>query len=241
MFNWKVFAAEFVGTFALVLIGAGAGASNAGLLGVALAHGLTLAVFVYAFGHISGTHVNPAVTFGLALQGAIKWSDAIFYWLAQCAGAILAGGMLHMVATALGGTIDAGATVGLLTDKFPMYAMMIEAVLTFLLVTTVLNTAVAGRGGNMAGFAIGMTLAAAILVGGPLTGASLNPARTLGTAVFTLPSLAQLNTYVIYLLGPFLGAAAAALLYNFMSKPDSDAEPIKVQAPVRKTAAKSKN
>ncbi|GAB1470410.1 aquaporin [Chloroflexota bacterium] len=175
MFNWKVFAAEFVGTFALVLIGAGAGASNAGLLGVALAHGLTLAVFVYVFGHISGTHINPAVTFGLALQGSVKWSDAIFYWLAQCLGAILAGGMLQMVAVALGGTIDAGATVGLLTDKFPMYAMMIEAVLTFFLVTTVLNTAVAGRGGNMAGFAIGMVLAAAILVGGSVDGRFAQP------------------------------------------------------------------
>ncbi len=239
MFNWKVFAAEFVGTFALVLIGAGAGASNAGLLGVALAHGLTLAVFVYVFGHISGTHINPAVTFGLALQGSVKWSDAIFYWLAQCLGAILAGGMLQMVAVALGGTIDAGATVGLLTDKFPMYAMMIEAVLTFFLVTTVLNTAVAGRGGNMAGFAIGMVLAAAILVGGPLTGGSLNPARTLGIAVFTLPSLTVFNTYVIYLLGPFFGAAAAALLYNFMSKPEFDAELIRAQAPGRKTTTKS--
>jgi len=245
MFNWKVFAAEFIGTFALVFIGAGSGASNAGLLGVALAHGLTLAVFAYAFGHISGTHVNPAVTFGLALQGSVKWSDAVFYWLAQFVGAISAAALLQMVAVALGGTINAGATVGVLTDKFPMYAMLVEAVLTFFLVNTILHTAVAGKGGNMAGFAIGMTLTAAILIGGPLTGASLNPARTLGPAVFTAPSLMVLNTYLIYFLGPLLGAAGAALLFNFMSKPDVAAEPVEVQAPakkavVRKTTAKTK-
>ncbi|HNO94782.1 MAG TPA: aquaporin, partial [Anaerolineales bacterium] len=95
MFNWKVFLAEFIGTFALVFIGAGAGVVQAGLVGVALAHGLTLMVFAYSFGHISGTHVNPAVTFGLALQGVVKWSEAVVYWVAQCLGAISAAGLLH--------------------------------------------------------------------------------------------------------------------------------------------------
>lgn len=235
MFNWKVFLAEFIGTFALVFVGAGAGVVQAGLVGVALAHGLTLMVFVYAYGHISGTHVNPAVTFGLALQGAVKWSEAVVYWVAQCLGAISAAGLLHLAVSQLGGTIDNGATTGALTENYPIYAMLIEAVLTFFLVNTVLHTAVAGKGGQLAGVAIGMTLAAAILVGGPMTGASLNPARTLGTAVYAGPSFGNLNTYVIYLLGPFVGATVAALLFNLFM---SEAKPAEVEAAPRKAPAK---
>src|SRR5215813_4744551 len=87
MFNPKVFVAEFIGTFALVFVGAAAGLYNVGLLGVALAHGLTLAVFAYVFGYISGTHINPAVTLGLAANGNIKWSEAVVYWVAQFSGA----------------------------------------------------------------------------------------------------------------------------------------------------------
>ena len=248
MFNWKVFLAEFIGTFALVFIGAGAGVVQAGLVGVALAHGLTLMVFAYSFGHISGTHVNPAVTFGLALQGVVKWGEAVVYWVAQCLGAISAAGLLHLVVSQLGGTINAGATVGALTDKFPVYAMLIEAVLTFFLLNTILHTAVAGKGGQCAGLAIGLTLTAAILVGGPMTGASLNPARTLGTAVYTSPSLANVNTYVTYLFGPLIGATAAVLIFNVF-KTEAPVAEEEISAPVeapakpatkRKTTAKAK-
>ena len=91
MFNSKVFVAEFIGTFALVFIGAGAAVvGGSGLLGVALAHGLVVTVFAYTYGHISGSHVNPAVTFGLALNNTIKWAEAVVYWAAQFAGAIVA-------------------------------------------------------------------------------------------------------------------------------------------------------
>ena len=248
MFNSKVFLAEFIGTFMLVFIGAGAGASSAaGLVGVALAHGLILAVLFYTFGHISGAQVNPAVTFALALQGALKWSEAVFYWLAQFVGAIAAAGLLHLVASALGGSINASATVGVLTNDYPVFALLVEAVLTFLLVNVYLHTAVAGKGGSMAGFAIGMTMTAAFLVGGPLTGGAFNPARTLGIAIYTAPSLANPYTYVIYLFGPLIGATLAVLLFNFFNKPDVDVEeePVESNAPakatVRKTAARSKN
>src|SRR5215213_2584613 len=95
MFNYKVFIAELIGTFALVFVGGAVGLYNAGLLAVALAHGLTLAVFAYAYGHISGTHINPAVTFGLALNGTVSWADALVYWVAQLAGAILAAYVLN--------------------------------------------------------------------------------------------------------------------------------------------------
>ncbi len=106
MFNSKVFLAEFIGTFALVFVGMSAGITNAGLVGIALAHGFTLAVFVYAYGHISGTHINPAVTWALVWNGTIKWGEAWFYWAAQFAGAILAAFLLKTILTDLGGTID---------------------------------------------------------------------------------------------------------------------------------------
>ena len=217
MFNSKVFVAEFIGTFALVFIGAGAGIVNAGLVGVALAHGFTLAVFAYAYGHISGTHVNPAVTFALALNGTVKWGQAVFYWIAQFAGAILAGFLLNSAVSSLGGDITAGATVGALTESHQIYAMVFEAVLTFFLVNTILHTAVAGKGGNMAGWAIGTTLAFSILAGGPFTGASLNPARTFGTAIFAAPSYSDVYTYVIYFFGPLIGATLAVIVFNFFN------------------------
>jgi aquaporin Z len=217
MFNSKVFLAEFIGTFALVFIGMSAGIVNAGLVGIALAYGLTLAVFTYAYGHISGTHVNPAVTFGLALNGTIKWGQAIFYWVAQFAGAILAAFLLKTFLTTLGGTIDAGATVGALTEKAPVLAMVMEAVLTFFLVNTILHTAVGGKGGEFAGWAVGATLTFATLAGGPFTGGSLNPARTFGPAIFSQPSITNIYIYVIYLFGPLIGSTVAVLVYKFLS------------------------
>lgn len=244
MFNSKLFLAEFIGTFALVFIGAGAGASNAGLVGVALAHGIILAALYYTFGHISGMQVNPAVTFALALQGALKWSEAVFYWLAQFVGAISAAGLLHLIASTLGGSINASATVGVLTNDYPVLAMLVEVVLTFLLVSVYLQVTVAGKGSSLAGFAIGMTLTAAFLVGGPLTGASLNPARTLGPAIYTAPSLANPYTYVIYLFGPLIGATLAVFLSNFLNKPDEEeVEEVQVSVKkvvVRKMTAKAK-
>lgn len=222
MFNSKVFLAEFIGTFALVFIGAGAGIVNAGWVGVALAHGFTLAVFTYAYGHISGTHVNPAVTFGLALNGTVKWGQAVFYWIAQFAGAIFAAFLLKIIVESVGGNINAGATVGALTDKAPVMAMVVEAVLTFFLVNTILHTAVAGKGGAFAGWAIGTTLAFAILAGGPLTGASLNPARTFGPAIFSQPSITSVYTYVIYLFGPLIGSTLAVIVFNFFNETDTE-------------------
>jgi len=217
MFNSKVFLAEFIGTFALVFIGAGAGVAGAGLVGVALAHGLTVAAFAYTFGYISGTHINPAVTFGLAANGTIEWGQAIFYWIAQFAGAILAAFAL----VTFTGDISAGATIGSLTTTAPVYAAIVEAVLTFFLVNAVLHNAVGGNSGPFAGLAIGLTLVVSILVGGPLTGASLNPARTFGPAIFAAPSYANPMTYVIYLLAPLIGATAAALAYSFFTNVDS--------------------
>lgn len=173
--NTKNLAAEFVGTFALIFIGAGALAiGQANLVGVALAHGLVIVVFAYAYGHISGTHINPAVTLGLLIAGEIEFVVAIGYWIVQFLGGILGAVVLNAVlpdAGDLGVTIlGEGVGVG--------QGLIVEIVLTFFLVNTIFNTAVSGKAGNFAGLAIGLTLVLCILMGGPLTRASLNPART---------------------------------------------------------------
>ena len=229
MFNSKVFVAELIGTFALVFVGAFAGIYSGGqdLVLVALAHGLTLAVFVYAFGHISGTHVNPAVTFGLALQGVVDWGKAVVsYWIPQFLGAIGAAYLLQVFIAPLSAEAVAGAaTVGALTDPYPYHAMGLEVLLTFFLVNTILHTAVSGKGGMFSGLAIGLTLTIAILAGGPLSGASLNPARTFGPAVFT-GTWNDPMTYMIYFLGPLFGATIAVLVYQFLSKEQEEMDDI---------------
>jgi aquaporin Z len=217
MFNSKVFVAEFIGTFALVFVGMSAGIVNSDLIGIAIAYGLTLAVFVYAYGHISGAHLNPAVTFGMALNGSVKWLQAIFYWIAQFAGAILAVFFLKTLVESLGADISAMVTVGALTEPQPIFAMVVEAVLTFFWVNTILHTMVGGKGGQFAGLAIGATLAFTTLIGLPFTGASLNPARTLASAIFVGPSLTSVYTYVIYFFGPLLGSTLAVIVFNFLS------------------------
>lgn len=222
MFNPKVFVAEFIGTFALVFVGAAAGLYQVGLLGVALAHGVTLAVFIYAFGPISGTHINPAVTLGLAVNGTVKWLEAVVYWVAQLTGATLAAFFLKTLVDLIDPSVFTGmATSGLLTTDHTYYALGLEAVLTFFLVNAVLHMAVDGKAGQFAGLGIGLTLAIAILAGGPLTGASLNPARSFGPAVFTsaieagVPDFQNPTFYLVYFVGPFVGALLAVLLFQF--------------------------
>lgn len=224
MANPKVFVAEFIGTFALVFVGAAAGLYNVGLLGIALAHGLTLAVFAYVYGHVSGTHINPAVTLGLAANGNIKWGDAAVYWVAQLSGAALAAFLLKTLVSLIDpNAFAAAATNGVLNAEHPYYAMGLEALLTFFLVNTVLHAAVGGKAGPFAGWAIGTTLTIAILAGGPLTGGSLNPARSFGPAIFTqalkegTPDWQNPMLYLIYFVGPFIGAIVAVLIYQFLS------------------------
>ncbi|MEM7052288.1 MAG: aquaporin [Acidobacteriota bacterium] len=213
--------AEFVGTFALVFIGAGAGALGiGGLVGVALAHGLVVLGFAYAYGHLSGTHINPAVTLGLWAGGAIDAGKAISYIVVQLAGGAVAG---FTLAYCLGGTeTGLGATtlaqsleVGDATIQVtPVMGVVIEALLTFFLVNAVFNAGISGKAGNQAGIAIGLTLTFCILMGGPLTGASLNPARTLGPALAT----GNFADFWVYLVGPAIGGLAAAVLYRVAFK-----------------------
>ena len=203
--------AELIGTFTLVFIGAGAGAlagvSGGGIIAVALAHGVALMVIVYAWGAISGAHVNPAVTFGLALTGKMNWVKAAWYWAAQFVGAAIAA---YLLAYLVGAGSGLGATKGSLTATDPVKTIVVEAVLTFFLVTAVFGTAVSGRNGNAAGLAIGFVLLMDILMGGSLTGASMNPARTFGPALAT----GDFSYLWMYFVGPLAGAGAAALLYD---------------------------
>jgi MIP family channel proteins len=206
----RPFFAELIGTFALVFIGAGTAAvGTGGLVGAALAIGLVYTVFIYLFGEISGGHFNPAVTFGVALSGNVEWVTAIFYWIAQCLGAILAAALLLFIFNGAGNGL--GATV-LASDVNPLQGVVVETVLTFFLVTAVLFGAIEGYAGKRAGFVIGLTLTFSILMGGPLTGGSLNPARTLGPAIFG----GTLGEFWIYLVGTFVGAALAAVVYRFL-------------------------
>lgn len=203
--------AELVGTFALTLIG-GAAIINgqAGLVGIALAHGLTLAVMISAVGHISGGHLNPAVTVGFFVTRRLSAAETAAYVLAQLIGAIIAAVLLVALfpgareAHAGGQSLAAGIGFGT--------GVAIEIILTFFLVFTVFATAVDPKGAfkSISGFGIGMALAFSILGAGPLTGASLNPARSFGPALVS----GFWSDHLVYWLGPLIGGIAAALLYE---------------------------
>jgi MIP family channel proteins len=207
--------AEFIGTFALIFIGVGAIYNNRpevglGLLGIALAHGLTIAVMVSATGGISGGHLNPAVTLGLLVGGNIKLINSIAYWIAQLAGAAAAGYLLVSIFGQNGVSIVAGGTPDLAKDVDSHMGIHIEMVLTFFLVFVVYGSAVDARAPKIGGLAIGLTVALDILFGGPFTGASMNPARTFG------PALAShhWNNHYVYWVGPMIGGALAGLIYG---------------------------
>ncbi|HSF43874.1 MAG TPA: aquaporin [Thermoanaerobaculia bacterium] len=211
--------AEFIGTFALIFIGAGAGALGlGGLVGVAFAHGLVVIAFAYSYGHISGTHINPAVTLGVFAAGKIDAARAFSYIVFQILGGIVGAFALRWVLggaqTGLGATTPQTLTTagGVSITITPIIALVVEAILTFFLVNTVMNAGVSGKATPVDGLAVGFTLVFCILMGGPLTGASLNPARTIG------PALAADNyrDLWVYLVGPALGGIAAGLLYKLV-------------------------
>ncbi len=214
--------AEALGTFALVFIGAavvvvngGFPNSGIGLLGIALAHAVVLSVMITATMTISGGHLNPAVTLGLLATRRIDPLAAAAYIVVQlaaaCAGAFLVKALLPAAAvrsTLLGvpviaSTISLGQAIG------------IEAVLTFFLVCAVFGTAVSPDAPRVGGFGIGLVLLFDILVGGPLTGAAMNPARAFGPALVAGEWLG----HVVYWVGPILGALLAALLWQYILLP----------------------
>lgn len=205
----KPLLAELCGTFVLVFVGAGAVAMRSGLvLGAALAHGAALAAVVYVLGGASGAHVNPAVTFGLAVTRRIGWARAARYVAAQLLGGILAALALEVALADRSGNL--GATL-LAEDVSVTQALFLEAVLT-----AFLALAAAANGGPVA---TGLAYAAGILVGANLTGASMNPARTLGPGIVA----GELAGAWIYLVGPSIGGAAGALLARHLHGPPAHA------------------
>jgi MIP family channel proteins len=230
--------AEFISTFALVFIGAGAAAvvgDGAGLSGIAatsFAPGLTIMVFVFAYGSVSGGHMNPAVTVGVLASGAMSAVDAVGYIVAQIVGAIAAAltlsAVLGGVATGLGTPALAhDLALGTITTVTitPAAGFAIEALLAFFLLTAVLSTAVAGRAGNLAPLAIGMTVTLDIIMGGALTGAAFNPARALGPMIVT----GKLEHAWLYVLAPLVGALFATLVHVALTR--LAGEPTKVAVP----------
>lgn len=203
--------AELIGTFMLTLVAAGAPVTaaathaSAPASAGAIAVGMVLMALIYSIGPISGSHVNPAVTLGFALRGAFRWSWVVPYWIAQTIGAILAASLLFAVfgdVAHLGATIPAESTG-------PVVACVTEAALTTLFVLVILGTAEeAGSVGPNAAIAVGGTLALCGLFAGDPSGASLNPARSIGPALLagTWPDL------WVYIAGPLLGAAIAVCL-----------------------------
>ena len=214
--KWRAFGAEFVGTFALIFVGVGSIAMDfiaggkVGLVGIALAHGLTIAVMASAVAAVSGGHLNPAVTVSALVVRKIEPLNAVGYVVFQCLGAIVAALLLKALlpGTALDHTafgtpapgpgISGGAALG------------IEAILTFFLVFVIFGTAIDHRAPKVGALFIGLTVSLDILAGVPLTGAAMNPARWLGPALI---GGGHLGDFWIYLAGPFLGGIAAALFY----------------------------
>jgi MIP family channel proteins len=223
--------AEVAGTFLFIFVGAGSIIATGGqnLVAIALANGLGLSVAISSFGGLSGAHFNPAVTIALAIAGKHPWPRVPTYWVAQAVGALIAGFALryafefdpsalsrtHIGTPGMGG----GVTVA--------GAIVVEAILTLLLLWAVFGTAVSPLAPRIGGFGIGLMVAAGILGGGAITGAAMNPARWLGTAV---PANFYDNWFV-YFIGPLVGAAIAALSYRFVFAPPPDLAPSRPVAP----------
>jgi aquaporin Z len=218
--------AEYVGTLVLVFVGLGSAifdGKSIGALGISLAFGLTLLALAYAIGPISGCHINPAVTLGAALAGRMKNSDVIPYWIAQCLGGISGFGFLALIMMGAS-TPDmvhasAAATSNGFGDHSPAgygmaAAFVAEAVCTFILVITVLGSTAAKAPGGFAGIPIGMALAVANMVAIPVTNASINPARSLGPAIYAGGwALSQLWLFIV---APLVGGVLAALIYKLI-------------------------
>jgi MIP family channel proteins len=216
--------AEFVGTFAFVFISAGSicadqylastGQNGVGLLGIAVASGLSFAIMVTALGHISGGHFNPAITIGFWVTRRLGTLDSIAYWIAQLLGAAAAA---YLVKLTIPDTTWTAKALGSITpdlggDFTRAHAITLEAVMTFLLVLVVFATAVDAKGAfdKIAGFAIGLTISVDVLFGGPFTGAAVNPARAFGPALAT----SHWQNHGVYWAGPLLGGVLAAVLYD---------------------------
>ena len=205
--------AEAIGTAGLVFAGAGAIIVNEttggaiGHLGISLTFGMVVAAMIYSTGHVSGAHINPAVTLGFALARHFPWREAPVYWAAQLTGAAAAGGGHLLLFGRVG---NMGATLPSGTD---VQSLGMEAALTFILMFVIMAVATDVRAvGHAAALAIGMTVALEATFAGPVSGASMNPARSFGPAL----SAWEWSSHWVYWAGPMAGAACGALAYRWL-------------------------
>ncbi len=205
--------AEAFGTFALVFAGTGAVVIDAetgggiGHIGIGLTFGLVIMVMIYAVGHISGAHFNPAVTLGFAVGRHFPWSEVPRYWAAQLLGGVVASLLLRAM---FGDTAQLGATVPFGSAR---RSFLLEIILTFLLMFVITSVATDVRAvGQAAAIAIGGTVGLEALFAGPISGASMNPARSLAPAIVSWTWADQW----LYVAGPALGAVAGVLVYRFI-------------------------
>jgi MIP family channel proteins len=213
------FVAETIGTFLLVFFICGfisvASAGGFDLAGLALAHAFALAVLIYALGGTSGGHFNPAVTFALWSIKKISTPNAVVYVICQCVGGILGALVVLLLFKDVGDAVNYGATAingEIINNGSVWLGLIAEALGTFMLMWAIMGLAVNPRGeAPLAGLGIGAALGVAVIVFGPATGAGLNPARWLGPAVAS----GEFDDFWLYIVGPLVGAAAAALAYRF--------------------------
>ena len=220
----KKYIAECIGTFVLTLLGCGTAMflgcnTPAGVVGTAIAFGLTVVAMAYTIGNISGCHINPAITFAVALSGKMTWKDACGYWCGQIIGGIIAGAILLLLTKVVAapdltgglgsnGVANAGGVGG---------ALLVECIATFIFVLVVLGATDEKLGaGKPAGLAIGLTLILVHLVCINLTGTSVNPARSLGPAIFA--GGAALKDVWVFFVGPFAGAVLSACVWKGLAK-----------------------
>ena len=213
--------AEAIGTFILVLFGCGSAVlmgAEIGMLGISLAFGLSIVAAAYSIGAISGAHLNPAVSLGMVTAGRMSVGDFISYSVAQIAGAIIAAGVLLMIASgkadysvAENGLGQNGYGAGYLGEYSLGAALLFEFVMTFLFVTVILGATQKGAPAMMAGLAIGLTLAAIHLVGINVTGVSVNPARSIGPALFA--GAKALGDLWVFIVAPLAGGGLAGMVF----------------------------
>ncbi|SRR5579875_3471986 len=210
--------AEFIGTFFLVFAGAGSSVAvsyanpSISLIVAALANGLALALAVSATMNISGGHINPAVTIAVLIARKIKGSNAIMYIISQLLGSILASYLLvASMPNSYAKLVNYGAPT-LSSQITVAQGILLEAIMTFLLVFVVFGTAIDKRGPKIGGFGIGLAVTANALVGGPFTGAAMNPARALGPEIASM----YFSYWYIYWIGPIIGGIIASLIYGFI-------------------------
>ena len=212
----KKYISEFVGTFVLVLVGCGvAEVTGADVVATALAFGLVIVAMAYSIGNVSGCHINPAVSLGFYLSKKMSLKDLIYYVIAQVLGAICGAFVLGFLLQ----SFESLGTNGYGLEVFAQnagIAFVTEVLLTFVFVTAILGVTSKEKYSNVAGLVIGLTLTLVHLVGIPFTGTSVNPARSLGPALFVGGD--ALSQVWVFLLAPLVGAALASIFYNFVLK-----------------------